>query len=181
VIASGEVSGSVVVFTGSGKGKTTAALGLACRAVGHGGRAAFIHFTGPMRARLGEVCSTRELGAKVIMIGIESQASDRAYLDQFDETVPTVESALDRAEELLARGECSLLVLDDINPLLGEGRVEKERITSLIDMKPKLASVLLTGRSAPGWLTELSDIVTDFEEIKHPALAGVGPRKGIEF
>jgi cob(I)alamin adenosyltransferase len=181
VIASGEMAGNVIVFTGGGKGKTTAALGLACRAVGHGGRAAFVHFTGPMRARLGDVCSTKELGAKVRMIAIESQASDKAYLDQFDETVATVEAALDRGGALLARGECSVLVLDDINPLLDEGVVEKARITALIDAKPELASVVFTGRSAPSWLTELADIVTDFAEVKHPVHCGVGPRKGIEF
>jgi cob(I)alamin adenosyltransferase len=177
----GEKKGNVIVFTGRGKGKTTAALGLACRAVGHGRRAAFIHFTGPMRARLGDVCSTKELGAKVIMIAIESQASDKAYLDQFDETVETVEAALDRAEGLLAGGECDLLVLDDINPLLDQGLVEQSVVRGLVETRPTSATIVFTGRSAPEALVELADIVTDFAEIKHPVHAGAGPREGIEY
>jgi cob(I)alamin adenosyltransferase len=177
----GEKKGNVIVFTGRGKGKTTAALGLACRAVGHGRRAAFIHFTGPMRARLGDVCSTKELGAKVTMIAIESQASDKAYLDQFDETVATVEAALDRAEGLLAGGECDLLVLDDINPLLDQGLVEQSVVKGLIETKPPSVTIVFTGRSAPDAVMELADIVTDFAEVKHPVRAGVAPRKGIEF
>lgn len=176
-----EGHGNVIVFTGVGKGKTTAALGLACRAVGHGRRAAFIHFTGPMRARLGDVCSTKELGAMVTMIAIESQASDKAYLDQFDETVATVEAALDRAEGLLAGGEYQLLVLDDINPLLDQGLVEPSAVKGLIETKPPSATMVFTGRCAPDYVVELADIVTDFAEVKHPVRAGVAPRKGIEY
>ena len=176
-----EAHGNVIVFTGGGKGKTTAALGLVCRAVGHGETAAFIHFTGPMRARLGDVCSTKELGAKVTMIAIESQASDKAYLDQFDETVATVEAAIDRAQVLLAGAECDLLVLDDINPLLDQGLVEQSVVKGLIEAKPPSVTIVFTGRSAPEAVVELADIVTDFAEIKHPVRAGAAPREGIEY
>lgn len=176
-----DLVGNVIVFTGGGKGKTTAALGLACRALGHAGRATFIHFTGPTRPSLGEVHSAKALSPMLRMIAIESQASDEDYLDQFDEAVETVEAALDRAEELLAGEQCNLLVLDDINPLLDEGIVQEARMGELLAGKPKLASVVFTGRFAPAWLTELADIVTDFAEVKHPAHSGVGPRKGIEY
>lgn len=173
--------GNVIVFTGSGKGKTTAALGLACRAVGHGRRAAFIQFTGPARPSLGDVLSTRVLGQDVRMIAIESQASDAAYVDQFDESVATVEAALYRVRELLAEGEHGLVVLDDINPLLHQGNIDEVVVRDLIAGKPASATIVFTGRSAPQWVLEMADIVTDFAEVKHPVHAGVGPRKGIEF
>ena len=115
------------------------------------------------------------------MIGIASQAADPSYLDQYDETVPTVEAALDRAKQMLTGGECDLLVLDDINPLLDQGLVEHTVAIGLIEMKPPSATIVFTGRSAPDAVVELADIVTDFEEVKHPVRAGVAPRKGIEF
>jgi cob(I)alamin adenosyltransferase len=170
----------VIVFTGSGKGKTTAALGLACRALGHGRKAAFLHFTGPTRPRLGDVHSARVLGG-LRMIGIASQAADPSYLDQFDETVPTVEAALDRARQMLLGGECDLLVLDDINPLLDQGLVEQSIVVGLIETKPPSATIVFTGRSAPKAIMELADIVTDFAEVKHPARTGVRARSGIDF
>ena len=171
----------VIVFTGSGKGKTTAALGLACRALGHGRRVAFLHCMGPTRPRLGDVLSARTLGSGLRMIGIVSQAADRSYLDQYDETVPTLEAALDRAKQMLLGGECELLVLDDINPLLDQGLVEQSIVTGLIETKPPSATIVFTGRCAPDAIVELADIVTDFAEVKHPARAGVAARSGIEF
>lgn len=176
-----DLEGNVIVFTGGGKGKTTAALGLACRALGHAGRATFIHFTGPTRPGLGDVLSARALGGRLRMVGIASQATDASYLDQYDETVPTVEVALARARQLLTEGACDLLVLDDINLLLHQGIIEEAVLMELIEAKPGSATILLTGRSAPAWLAELADIVTDFAEVKHPAHLGVGPRKGIEY
>jgi cob(I)alamin adenosyltransferase len=177
----GQEWGNVIVFTGYGKGKTTAALGLVCRAVGHGRRAAFIHFTGPARSDLGDVRSTKVLGRDVRMIAIESQAAHAAYVRQFDESVATVEAALLLARQLLAEGACELLVLDDINPQLDRGTVAHGAIRDLIAEKPQSATIVLTGRSAPQWVVEMADIVTDLAEVKHPVHAGVGPRKGIEF
>lgn len=177
----GEPLGEVIVFTGGGKGKTTAALGLACRALGHGRRAAFFHFKGPVRPSLGDVRSARALGRRLKMIGIVSQAADTSFLDQYDETVPTVEAALDRAGQMLGSGEFDLLVLDDINPLLEEGDVDQAAVIRLITSRPESATLVFTGRSAIDAIVELADVVTDFEEVKHPARSGVGPRRGIEF
>lgn len=173
--------GQVIVFTGAGKGKTTAALGLACRCVGHGGRAVFIHFTGPARPALGEVMSTRALGAKLKMLGIECQAEDPSYLQDFDESVRTIEDSPQRARQLLEEGEYDVLVLDDINPLVDRGIIEEATVLELISEKAEATTVVLTGRSAPQGILEMADVVTDFTEVKHPAQAGVEPRKGIAF
>jgi len=172
---------TVVVFTGGGKGKTTAAVGLACRSVGHGGRAVLVYFTGPTRPRLGEVVATEVLGPKLEMIAIHSQAADTGFLEQFDESVPTVEAALQRAGEILSQGDCSLLVLDDINPLLNEGAVHESTIKELIALAPETTTIVLTGRSAPQWALDLASIATDFAEVEHPARVGIRPRKGIDF
>ncbi len=176
-----EKQGQVIVFTGSGKGKTTAALGLVCRALGHGLTAVFIHFTGPEHPSLGDVTSAASMGAKLKTIGIECQASEASYLDEFDESVPTLEAALDRARELLAGGECDVCVLDDINLLLHQGVLDVDPIIDLINSRPESTTIVLTGRSAPAAIVEIADVVTDFAKVKHPAQAGVEPRKGIEF
>jgi cob(I)alamin adenosyltransferase len=181
VTPSGELEGNVIVLTGGGKGKTTAAVGLACRVLGHGGRATFIHFAGPLRPSLGEVRCMQELGRRVTMIAIRSQAAQESYLDQFDDSVSTVGVALERAGQLVADAECSLLVLDDINPLLDRGVIDQGVIEELIRGKEESVSIVFTGRSAPSWLLEMADIVTDFAEVKHPVHNGVGPRRGIEF
>ena len=171
----------VVRSTGGGKEKPPMAGGLACRSVGHGGRAVFVYFTGPTRPRLGEVAATEALGPKVKMIAIHSQAADTGFPEQFDESVPTVEAALQRARELLSQGDCSLLVLDDINPLLNEGTVDESTIRELIALAPETTTIVLTGRSAPQWALDLASIATDFAEVKHPARVGIRPRKGIDF
>jgi cob(I)alamin adenosyltransferase len=176
-----ENEGQVVVFTGAGKGKTTAALGLACRAVGHGRTAAFIHFTGPERPQLGDVAATRRFTASLTMIGIECQAGDPSYLNDFDESVSTLEAALDRAKRLLVEEKCDVLVLDDINPLLHQGIVEEASIVDLINDRPEGSTIVLTGRFAPEAILRMADVVTDFAEVKHPAQAGIEPRKGIDF
>ncbi|MFQ5886349.1 MAG: cob(I)yrinic acid a,c-diamide adenosyltransferase [Anaerolineae bacterium] len=176
-----EELGRVIVYTGLGKGKTTAALGLACRVLGHGGRVVFIRFTGPEYPQMGDVGAAVALAGDLRMIAIESQARDASYLADFAESTPTAETGLDLARELLIRGECDLLVLDDINPLLYEGTIDTAQVVALIDEKPPNVTIVLTGRSAPQAIIERADTVTDFAEIKHPSQAGIEPRKGIDF
>lgn len=171
----------VIVYTGLGKGKTTAALGLAYRALGHGWRVVFICFTGPEYPQMGDVRAATALGGNLKMIGVESQARDASYLADFAESTATVETGLALARELFIRGECDLLVLDDINPLLHEGTIDTAQVVALIDEKPPNATMVLTGRSAPQAIIEKADTVTDFAEIKHPSQVGIEPRKGIDF
>jgi cob(I)alamin adenosyltransferase len=127
------------------------------------------------------VSSIKLLGPKVTMIAIKSQAAQESYVDQFDESVATVDAAMDRARELVVDPDCSLVVLDDINPLLADQEIGPEQVRELIEERPEPTTIVLTGRFAPQWLIELASIVTDFAEVKHPAHEGVGPRRGIEF
>ena len=176
-----EEQGEVIVFTGRGRGKTTAALGLACRAVGHGKTAVIIHFTGPNHPELGDVIATVGLGAKLKTVGIECQADNPQYLDDFDESVPTLEAALDRASQLVTGGECDVLVLDDINPLLHQGSVEAATVIDLVSDKPRTTTIILTGPFAPEALLKVADMVTDFAVVKPPADARIEPRKGLDY
>jgi len=174
-------TGRVIVHTGLGKGKTTAALGLALRVLGYGGRVAIIFFTGPEHPQMGDVRAAAALGENMRMIGIESQARDLTYLADFAESTDTVKGALALARELLTQGECDLLVLDDINPLLHQGAIDTAEVVALIDEKLPNVHLVLTGRFAPQIIIDKADTVTDFAQIKHPSQAGIGPRKGFDF
>jgi cob(I)alamin adenosyltransferase len=121
------------------------------------------------------------MGRKVTMIAISSQAARESYLDQFDECVPTLDAALERAAQLARDAGYDLIVLDNINPLLDRGVIHPRAVRELVQGKAKPVTVVFTGRSAPDWLVAIADIVTDFAEVKHPIHAGVGPRRGIEF
>ncbi|MFQ6001150.1 MAG: cob(I)yrinic acid a,c-diamide adenosyltransferase, partial [Anaerolineae bacterium] len=129
----------------------------------------------------GDVRAATALGGNLRMIGVESQARDTSYLADFAESTATVEAALALTRELFIRGECDLLVLDDINPLLYEGTIDTAQVVALIDEKPPNVTVVLTGRFAPQAIIERADTVTDFAEIKHPSQADIEPRKGIDF
>ena len=170
----------IIVFTGPGKGKTTAALGVALRTIGQGGKVIFVHFTGPGHPVLGEVKAAAAIGGSLRMIGIRSEASDVSYLDGFSESVDTVAEALTMARELWVR-ECDLLVLDDITHHLERGSIDVAQVLHLIDSKTPNASILLTGSFVPQLIVQRADLVTEFLQIKHPTDAGVHLRRGIDF
>jgi cob(I)alamin adenosyltransferase len=162
------------------KGKTTAALGLAYRVLGHGGRVVIIFFTGPEHPHVGDIRAAATLGGDLRMIGIQSQASDSTHLAGYAESIETMEEALALARELVAKGGCDLLVLDDINPLLHEGTIDTEQVVALVDEKPPNVDLVLTGRFAPQTIIDKADTVTDFVPIKHPAGASAGPGNGFD-
>ena len=157
----------VIVFTGPGKGKTTAALGLSLRTIGQGGKVIFVRFTGPGHPVLGEVKTAAAIGDRLRMIGIKSEASDVSYLNDFSESVDTVAEALAMAREVWVR-ECDLLVLDDITHHLERGSIDIAQVLHLIDSKPPNTNILLTGSSAPEPIMQRANIVTEFLQIKRP-------------
>lgn len=172
--------GEVIVFTGLGKGKTTAALGVALRTIGQGGKVIFIRFTGPRHSVLGEVKTAAAIGGNLRMIGVRSEASDVSYLDGFSESVDTVADALAMARDVWIR-ECALLVLDDIGHHLERGSIDIAQVLLLIDSKPLNTSILLTGSSASEPIIQRANLVTEFLQIKRPHNAGVYLRRGIDF
>ena len=174
------LKGEVIVFTGPGKGKTTAALGTVCRIIAHDGKVVFIHFTGPQHPVLGEVKTAATLGGNWRMIGIKSEAKDISYLDDFTESVDTAREALTMAQKVWLH-ECNLLVLDDISPHLDRGSIDLAQVLALIDDRPPNTSIILTGSSTPEPILQRADLVTEFLKIKQPPNAGMRLRQGIDF
>jgi cob(I)alamin adenosyltransferase len=168
----------VHVITGPGKGKTTAAFGLAMRAAGHGLRVCIIQFmkTGEVT---GEVLAAKRLG------GIEvAQFGTGRFVDERHVTDEDRKCALDalyRAKMVISGGQCDLLVLDEVNVAVSFGLVSAQGVLDMIKSRPREMEVVLTGRNAPQEFLDYADYVSVVESKKHPFASGVQARKGIEW
>ncbi|MGI6366311.1 MAG: cob(I)yrinic acid a,c-diamide adenosyltransferase [Bacillota bacterium] len=190
--------GYVQVYTGNGKGKTTAAMGLALRALGAGKKVLFMQF---MKARgysehkmleeLSPNLTLKTLGKPFFVI--EEGAMPEEELAKWRkqavifppgqppaEYVQLMKEGLDMAREALRGKEYQLVVLDELVVALHFGLVQWEDICSLIDQKSHDVELVLTGRGAPPELIEKADLVTEMREIKHYFTQGVQARRGIE-
>jgi cob(I)alamin adenosyltransferase len=170
--------GCVQVYTGNGKGKTTAALGLALRAVGRGLKVCVFQFIkggGPY----GEHLLAERLAPllTIIQTGRPGWVNTKDISD--DRRV--AQEALVRADALLCSGEYDLFICDEINGAVGFGLVDVEQVLELIARKPKHVELILTGRNANEKVIEAADLVTEMCEIKHYYKAGVPARTGIEM
>jgi cob(I)alamin adenosyltransferase len=170
--------GLVQVYTGDGKGKTTAALGLALRAAGWGYRSFIGQF---MKGQgTGELRATAMLAPHVTIEQFGQPGLLRA-----DEVSPhdieLVQNGLRRVAQALNGGEYRLVVLDEICVALHFGLATVEAVLALIDARPQSVDVVLTGRRAPQALLDRADLVTEMVEIKHPYQQGIPARRGIEF
>lgn len=169
--------GLVEVYTGDGRGKTTAAIGLAFRAVGHGLRVHMIQFMkgdetyGEFRS-----CSAHPL------IEIE-QFGRKEFVNPREPSTVDMELAargMARAREVLSAGEADVVILDELNVAVGFGLVEVEDMLALLDLRQAHVELLITGRMAPPELIERADLVTEMREVKHPFHSGVLAREGID-
>lgn len=169
--------GTVQLYTGDGKGKTTASIGLAVRAVGHGMRVAVVQF---LKGRF-----YGELAAAGLMDGltIEQYGRDEFVDPENPEPVDVelAEKGWARAEELAADEGIDMLILDEINVVVSFGLISVEKVVDFIKRKPRGLELLLTGRYAPDELIELADTVTEMREIRHHYRGGIKARKGIEY
>lgn len=170
--------GLVQVYTGSGKGKTTAAWGLVLRAIGAGSKVAVVQFLKPQESS--EVKAAKSIPN--LSIYGRTRPYD-AHLDQRESVELREDSRRDFeiASVLILSGDYDLVVLDEINVVLEYGFVTREEMLDLLVKRPEHVEVILTGRYAPQWLIEAADLVTEMKEIKHPAQVGVKARKGIEY
>jgi cob(I)alamin adenosyltransferase len=168
--------GFVQVYTGDGKGKTTAALGLAFRAAGHGMRAYIGQFM--KGQRYGEMEAARQLpGVTVEQFGRENFVHAQGGTP---EDIALARRGLERAREALTGGEYDVVVLDEVNVTLHFGLLEIEDVLELIDARPEKVELILTGRRAPQEIIDRADLVTEMVEVKHYFQQGVGARDGIE-
>jgi len=169
--------GIVMLFTGDGKGKTTAAVGAAVRAAGHGASVLIIQF---MKGRLyGELAAVE----KIDNITIEQHGRDE-FVDSKDPEeidVEFAEKGWARALQAAASDPPSLLVLDEINVAVSFGLIPLETVVRFVNDRPDGMDLILTGRYAARELIDIADTVTEMKEIKHHYNAGVQMRKGIEY
>jgi len=171
-----DVNGRILVFTGDGKGKTTAALGLAFRAAGHGLRACVIQFI-KARKDTGEMKAAERLGGNLEIIPMGAG---------FVTTPGGTESDRARAREALERAwekmrDCDLLVLDEIHCAIEAGLVGLADVLDLLEHRPPGLHVVLTGRNAPQELVDLADTATNMTNLRHAGEHGTPAVRGIEF
>jgi cob(I)alamin adenosyltransferase len=170
--------GLVQIFTGDGKGKTTAALGTVLRATGHGMRI-FIVFFMKGEYPYGE----QEVLRKLPNVSISSFGLN-AFCDPNNlkpEEIEQAERALAAGREAMLSGKYDLVVLDEVNVAVAFKLIPLEKVVQLIREKPHRVELILTGRRADPKLIEMADLVTEMVKIKHPYDKGIPARKGIEF
>lgn len=171
----------IYVFTGDGKGKTTAALGQALRAVGEGKRVLMVQFIkGPWKS--GEDESARLLAShfKLVKMG-------KGFVGIMGDTLPreehekAAEEALAYAKKEITSGNWDIVILDEINNAVSLGLISKERVLELINLIPNTLHLIMTGRDAPKEFIDAADLVTEMRDIKHPYEKGIKARRGIEY
>ncbi|MSP23345.1 MAG: cob(I)yrinic acid a,c-diamide adenosyltransferase [Dehalococcoidia bacterium] len=171
--------GLLIVNTGTGKGKTTAAFGLAMRARGRGMRVAMIQFIKPGTANFGEIRAARELGIEVQGMGDGWTWRSK----DLDESAELARVGWARAQEVIAGGEHDLVVLDEFTYPMHYGWLDTTEVLAWIAAnKPSMLHLAITGRYAPDALIEAADLVTEMRLIKHPFKEqGIRAQPGIEF
>jgi cob(I)alamin adenosyltransferase len=181
VIESSSNDGIVIVYTGSGKGKTTASLGVGLRAIGHGLRVCMVQFI-KGEWHYGELDSIKKLEPdfELIVAGkgfIGIIDDDHA----FEEHVRAAKTALDIVEQKISLGIFDIIILDEINYAVHLGVLQLADVMKILQNRPKHLSLILTGNHACEEIITLADLVTEMREIKHPYKKGIKAKMGIDF
>ncbi len=172
----------LLLFTGNGKGKTTAALGQALRVVGQGGKALVIQFIKSKNWPTGEEKALKIFGKKLRLI-----KGGKGFVGIMGDKLPifvhkkAAKETLKRAKKEILSKKYNLVVLDEINVALSLKLLSLAEVLKVIRAAPKSVDLILTGRGAPKELIKLADIATNFQEIKHPFQKGVWGKRGIEY
>jgi cob(I)alamin adenosyltransferase len=176
--------GLVQIYTGDGKGKTTAAFGLALRATGQGNKVLIYQFLKPDSLDIGERFALQISGLK-IRIEILDVKWDMAKSPKDQKTIAAartaIHEALVRLAETAAKRFYDVLILDEIVYCLAEQLAKLEDVKNLINGRDSRVEIVLTGRGATKEMIALADLVTEMKNIKHPYDKGAAARKGIEF
>ncbi len=174
--------GLIIVFTGEGKGKTSAALGIAMRASGHGMYVSLVHFIKT------PACSGEERSADRLKPELEIVAMGKGFVNQPESTVSleehrkAAEDAFALASQRLLSGFWDVLILDEINIAVSLGLLDVQKVVALLKRKPSKLHVVLTGRNAHPAIVEIADMVTEMRLVKHPfGDQGLPAQKGIDF
>jgi cob(I)alamin adenosyltransferase len=171
-------NGLIQVYTGDGKGKTTAAVGLAVRALGQGMRVLLVRFLKPDEPRSGEIVfldASPDLEILSSGVGVFGDKADRKTIEQ------SVRKTFARARKKMAVERFDLTIFDEINNVVHRGYLPVAEVLSLLDEVPPGMELVLTGRNAPEPFLERAHLVTRMEKVKHPLDQGIAARKGIEY
>ena len=173
-----EERGLLIVHTGKGKGKSTAAMGMAMRAVGHGMRIAIVQF----------VKGVWDTGERDVLAKFPDQVTIQAMGEGFSwETqdrqrdLAAARQAWDAAKELMADPSYKMIILDELNIVLRYDNLPLDEVVETLRNKPRDLHVVVTGRNAKDELIDAADLVTEMTMVKHPFRAGVKAQAGIEF
>lgn len=173
--------GLIVVITGYGKGKTTTAMGIALRATGHNMKVCIIEFM------KGDMYSGEIDGVKRLYPNVELHLMGKGFCGlygnpyPFEEHRANAQTALNLAKEKMISGNYDILILDEINNALHLGLLDIPQVIELIESKPPLMHIVLTGRDAHPEIIKRAHTVTEMKEIKHAYRQGIEPQKGIDF
>jgi cob(I)alamin adenosyltransferase len=167
--------GLVQIYTGEGKGKTTAALGLALRACGRGFKVCFIQFC------KGRVSGEHQFLEKYPVFEILYRGNSDIFRAPEDILRKEAHDTLLLAEEKITSGQYNLIVLDEINIALYRNFITVEEVLALLDKRPASLELVLTGRYAHSELIKRADLVTEMRPLKHPYFENIPARIGIEF
>lgn len=173
--------GLIVVLTGEGKGKTTSALGMVLRAVGHGMKVCIIEFMkGDMYA--GELDGLKMLGPNVeVHLMGKGFCGIQGNPYPYKEHRANAQDAVRLAREKIASGAFDMVVLDEVNNAVRLRLVDLPQVMDLIELKPSLMHLILTGRDAHPDIIERADTASEVREIKHAFRKDIEPQKGVDF
>lgn len=170
--------GLLIVFTGNGKGKTTAALGMAIRSAGHGMRVLILQFIKGTWAygELESLKNVEEVRIKTLGSGFTWKK------ENLDEDRELALRGWEEARNEIARGDYRMIILDELNIVLSYGLLPLQPVLDTLEQRPAGVHVVVTGRNAPDELIEIADLVTEMKVVKHPFHdRGLKAQKGIEF
>jgi cob(I)alamin adenosyltransferase len=173
--------GLVIVFTGDGKGKTSAAMGIALRASGHRMYVSVIQFIKGPRA------SGEQKAIERLAPNIELLSMGKGYVGLLNDPMPRPEhagaarEALVRARQQMHSGSWDVVILDEINTALFLGLLDIDEVLELVKTKPPRVHLVLTGRGAPPSLIEIADLATEMRSLKHPYDGGTPAQQGIDY
>lgn len=172
--------GLILINTGPGKGKSTAAMGTALRAVGNGMRVLMLQFL-KGSWHYGELDAVKAFGDNFVMRQMGRGFVKIGGAETDPEDVRLVEQAWDEARQAILSGEWDLVVLDEINYAISYGMLDPAQVVETLQTRPEMVHVILTGRNAHPLLVEIADTVTEMRQVKHAYEQGVLAQRGIEY
>lgn len=174
-------NGYIQIYTGDGKGKTTASLGLALRALGHGWKVLIIQFAkGDKGTTYGEIASSGRFAdnLEVVQFGLDRVCySHNLNMDDYKES----KKGWEFAKNAIQSGEYGLIILDEINVCIDLGMIKVQDVKNTLLNKPRSLEIVLTGRRAHQELIAMAHLVTEMQPVKHYFDIGVMARRGIEY